>query len=385
MARPNPPHLSRDIDRHGNVRWYVRPPRRTKVRLREEYGTPAFWNSYQDALSGKTAATTKKSVDGIVPGSFRALCVKYYASPEFRGLDGSTKAWRRRALELVCQTKAALPVDQMESRHVRRLRDELSEKVGAANQRLKAIKALFSWATEAEEAKFNPARDVKLIKYKTTGHHSWTIEEVERFERHFPLGTKPRLAMALMLYTAGRREDAVRLGWKHIQNERIRFTQAKNEDRTPVEMDMPLHPHLRAAIDAGPCGKETFLVTEFGLPHTANGFGNWFREKCIEAGVPGRAHGLRKAMAARLAESQATAHEVMSITGHRTLEEVENYTRAARKPGMADSAMLKLQTSAAKIVPPQIEVGQEDEKDLIKQAPLAALALPRGLEPLFSP
>jgi integrase len=205
-------------------------------------------------------------VDGIVPGSFRALCVKYYASPEFRGLDWSTKSWRRRALELICQTKATLPVDQMEARHVRRLRDELAEKVGAANQRLKALKALFSWATEAEEAKFNPARDVKLIKYKTKGHHSWTIEEVETFERRFPLGTKPRLAMALMLYTAGRREDAVRLGPKHIQNERIRFTQAKNEDRAPVEMDMPLHPHLRAAIDAGPCGKETFLVTEFGQP-----------------------------------------------------------------------------------------------------------------------
>ena len=142
--------------------------------------------------------------------------------------------------------------------------------------------------------------------------------------------------MALMLYTAGRREDAVRLGPKHVQHGQIRFTQAKNEDRAPVEVDMPLHPDLSAAIEAGPCGDETFLVTEFGSPFTPNGFGNWFRDKCVQAGVPGRAHGLRKAMAARLAESQATAHEVMSITGHRTLEEVENYTRAARKPQMAE-------------------------------------------------
>jgi integrase/recombinase XerD len=249
-------------------------------------------------------------IDDIVPGSFRALCVKYYPSPEFRGLDTSTRSWRRRALELVCQTKGTLPIDQMESRHVRRLRDELAEKSGAANQRLKAIKALFSWATEAEEAPSNPARDVKLIKYKTKGHHSWTIEEVERFERHFPLGTKARLAMALMLYTAGRREDAVRLGPQHVRDGRIRFTQAKNEDRSPVEMDMPLHPDLAAAIAAGPIGTETFLVTEYGEPHSANGFGNWFREMCIAAKVPGRAHCLRKAIAARLAESQATSHEL---------------------------------------------------------------------------
>lgn len=184
--------------------------------------------------------------------------------------------------------------------------------------------------------------------------------------------------MALMLYTAGRREDAVRLGPRHVRDGRVRFTQAKNEDRSPVDLDMPLHPDLKAAIDAGPCGSETFLVTEYGKPHTANGFGNWFREKCIEAGVPGRAHGLRKAIAARLAESQATAHELMSITGHRTLEEVENYTRAARKPQMADSAMLKLQSAGIAIVPPKTEVGHQDEKTLIKQAHFGSLALPRG-------
>ncbi|QEL26640.1 tyrosine-type recombinase/integrase [Bosea sp. F3-2] len=97
-----------------------------------------------------------------------------------------------------------------------------------------------------------------------------------------------------------------------------------------------------------------------------------------------RAHGLRKAIAARLAESQATAHEPMSVTGHKTLEEVERYTRAACKPRMADSAMMKLQAGSI-IVPPDSELGQDAEKSLIKQAHLAGMALPRGLEPLFSP
>jgi hypothetical protein len=52
---------------------------------------------------------------------------------------------------------------------------------------------------------------------------------------------------------------------------------------------------------------------------------------------------------------------------------------------MADSAMSKLQSLAIAIVPPKIEVGQNEDKTLIKQAHLGALALPRGLEPLFSP
>jgi hypothetical protein len=49
-----------------------------------------------------------------------------------------------------------------------------------------------------------------------------------------------------------------------------------------------------------------------------------------------------KLRAARLAERGATAHEIMAITGHRSLEEVERYTRAARQAKLADNAMAKL-------------------------------------------
>jgi integrase/recombinase XerD len=72
------------------------------------------------------------------------------------------------------------------------------------------------------------------------------------------------------------------------------------------------------------------------------GFCNKFRAWCDEAGLPQcSAHGLRKAAAVRLAERGATAHEIMAITGHRSLEEVERYTRAARQRQLADAAMAK--------------------------------------------
>jgi integrase/recombinase XerD len=105
-------------------------------------------------------------------------------------------------------------------------------------------------------------------------------------------------------------------------------------------MDIPIHPDLAVIIAATPSGHLTFLVTEFQRPFTPNGFGNKFKDWCRQADLPHcSAHGLRKATAARLAERGATAHEIMAITGHRTLEEVERYTRAARKAGLADSAM----------------------------------------------
>jgi integrase/recombinase XerD len=169
-----------------------------------------------------------------------------------------------------------------------------------------------------------------------------------------PVGTKARLALALLLYTSWRREDAPRLGPQHIYEaklpdgsteKRIKYRQAKNENRNPVDMDIRLQPDLAAIIDATPSGHLTFLITEYGKSFTANGFGNRFKDWCRQANLPHcSAHGLRSATAIRLAERGATPHEIMAITGHQTLEEVEHYTRAAGKRRLADSAMDKLKS-----------------------------------------
>ncbi|MGL3106688.1 tyrosine-type recombinase/integrase [Bradyrhizobium sp. BR 1432] len=109
-------------------------------------------------------------------------------------------------------------------------------------------------------------------------------------------------------------------------------------------MDIPLHPTLAESIAAAKVnGKMTFLLTEFGKPFTANGFGNKFKDWCRQADLPHcSAHGIRKATLTRLAERGATPHEIMAVGGHRSLEEVERYTAKARRSAMADSALRKL-------------------------------------------
>lgn len=330
------PYVVQDVDRHGNVRTYIRLPRRPKIRVNAPPGTAEFAEAYSAALA------SVPQIDRPAAGTFRALTAGYYASSIFKALDVSTQNWRRRALDSVCQGHGDKPVALLQPKHIRALRNELADKPVVANKRVKALKALFKWAVNAGEADRNPAREVDLLHELTRGHHSWTLEEVETFEKRFPIGTKARLAMALLLYTAGRREDAVRLGPQHIRGGRIRFTQAKNEHRKPVKVDIPLHPDLAAVIAGSKVGHLTFMVTEFGKPHTANGFGNWFADRCTEAGVPGRAHGLRKALATRLANSGATPHEIQAWTGHTTLEEVEVYTRDAAKARNADAGLVKL-------------------------------------------
>ncbi|MGA8411292.1 MAG: tyrosine-type recombinase/integrase [Xanthobacteraceae bacterium] len=141
-----------------------------------------------------------------------------------------------------------------------------------------------------------------------------------------------------------RREEAVRLGPQHIRNGRVKYRQAKNEHRNPVDMDIPLHSVLAETIAAAQSGHLTFLVTRDGKPYSLSGFSTAFKDWCKQANLPHcSAHGLRKALAARLAEGGASPHEIMSITGHRTIGEIERYTKAANQPRLADVAMSKLQ------------------------------------------
>jgi integrase len=51
------------------------------------------------------------------------------------------------------------------------------------------------------------------------------------------------------------------------------------------------------------------------------------------------AHGLRKSAPIRLANAGCTAHEIAAVTGHRSLREVEHYTRAADQERLARQAM----------------------------------------------
>ena len=109
-------------------------------------------------------------------------------------------------------------------------------------------------------------------------------------------------------------------------------------------MYIPLHPDLKALLDRLPLTNLTFLMTAHGKPFVAAGFTNWFHDTVKEAGLPAglSPHGLSKATCRRLAEAGCSAHEIMAISGHRSLAEVTRYTVAARRKDLAARAMLAL-------------------------------------------
>lgn len=346
----------------GKPYVYFRRTGQKDVRLR---GTPYSdeWMKIYHALLAGDVPTATAGPKLQAENTFGWLCQKYMASTEFGELDARTQRVRRQVLQS-CIDETTTPggkqpfgdvlLSDFTAKGVSVLRDRKKAFPEAANARIKAVRAVYGWATlpHVSLADTNPGRDVKnLAKKNKDGFHSWTIEEVELYEAHHPTGTKARLAFDLLLYTAQRRSDVVLFGRQHERNGWLHFTQQKNKRNDPVYLEIPIRPELRASIDASPTGDIVYLVNEFGKPFSAAGFGNWFRKRCDEVGQPDAdgkrplghcaAHGLRKAAATRLADAGATAHEIMAITGHKKMATVEIYTKRSNQKRLAESASKK--------------------------------------------
>lgn len=349
-------YLIREKDRYGNIRLYYRKKPGARIRIREKEGTPEFVRAVALAMQGKDAKgkIVSQAPEKPVEGTIRDLIVSFYNSAEFKQTnDADSRRNIKYALDKFCLSKSPsgklicgqLPVAGLEAQHIRAIRDQRVDTPSAANQLLGLLRRAFAYGLEAglPYVKSNPARDVKNLKINSDGHHSWTEEEVLRFEEKHPVGTMERLALGLLLYTGQRRSDVIRFGPDMVKNGWLVFTQHKNRNRKPVEMALPFVEPLRKLIENTPgAGETTWLLSPRKKPFVGDNFSYWFQQACQEAGVPGRAHGLRKAAASRLAELGCTEREIMAITGHTTSKEVDRYAKSARQKVLAKSAMDKM-------------------------------------------
>jgi integrase len=229
------------------------------------------------------------------------------------------------------------PLKDLQRAHIRSIIGAKANTPEAANNLLKTLRVLLNYAVDIGMIASNPALRIKTYRsHNSEGYHSWTEDEIAAFEAAHPIGSKARLALALALYTGQRRGDLVRMGWQNVRGERITVRQQK----TGTKLAIPIHPELARALAAAPKNNLTFLMTEHGASFTAAGFGNWFRDRCNEAGLDQCAvHGLRKAACRRLAEAGCSANEIAAISGHTSLREVARYTTAASQVHLANQAL----------------------------------------------
>lgn len=329
-----PAYVSAYRDRHGVLRWRYRRPGFPQSQTRELFGSEAWWTWYAAADAAKKIEV---GAARTTPGSLNAVAVAYYASADFKRLADVTQRTYRNIIDRFRDTAGGLPVAKITAAHVRKWVDNRADRPAAANTFLKVFRALMRFAVERGMVTADPTLGVQPVRNKTEGHHTWTEAEIKTFETKWALGTRERLALDLLLYTAQRSGDVRQMGPQHVVDGHV----VVRQEKTGQPLQIPLHPALEASMAAYSSGQLVFLATQHGEPYTARGFGNWFTDAAKAAGLPsGRtAHGLRKAAARRLAEAGCTTHQIAAITGHQTLKEVERYTRAAAQKTLAASAM----------------------------------------------
>lgn len=328
------PYIQQFRDRHGKLRRYFRRSGMEKIRLRGEPGSPEFIAAYNAALSGHKIEKPPIGAAKSPPGSVSAAIAAYYQDTAFLVLARGTQNMRRQILERFRAQDGDKPLVLMRQDHIARRLGKLSP--AAARNWLKALRALMQFAVATGLRPDDPTIGFKPARYKPAGIHSWTEDEIAAYEAVHPVGTRARLALALLLFPACRRGDAIRLGRQNVRGNTLSYRQEK----TGRQLAIPIHPQLAAAIAAAPREHLTFLVTPQGAPYAPNGFSKAMRRWCDEAGLPQcSAHGLRKAQARRLAEAGCSAHEIAAITGHRTLSEVQRYADAADQAQLAEAAI----------------------------------------------
>jgi integrase len=345
------------LDRHGKPRWYFRRAGCKKTPLPGLPWSPQFMAAYETALAGQPLEIGSKR---IKPGTMGALAVSYFnsvgpiANSEcigFRSMKPTTQGVYRNIINRFCEEIGAngikyadMPAATMHRKHVIKLMAARAQKPDSANGLRKALRAMMAHALAIGLRSDDPTQGIKAIKRKSkSGFHRWDEAEIAEFEARHPIGTKARLALALGLYTGQARQDVIAMGPQHIKSEELHWIRKKTESTTALDLQIPVHPVLRSIIEATPSGHLTFLVTEFGKPFTAAGFGNWFREQCDMANLRHCTfHGLRKAASVRLAESGCTPHEIAAITGHASLKEIVRYTATVDRKRLAASAMEKM-------------------------------------------
>jgi integrase len=338
MPRPRKPYTQREKTRHDKWVWYFRRPGGKRIRLRGEYESPEWLADYEAALSG-APAPVPSSV-----GTLRWLVERYKSSALFAGLALESQKFRAGILDRVVKTGGDLKIHQITKTMIAEGRDRRAKTPFAAINYVKVMNQLLTFAVKSGYLKDNPAASVDKPSPATTGHHTWTVDEVHRYQAKHPIGTRARLAMDLLLYTGVRRGDVVLLGHQHIRDGVLMYRSSK----TSVEVVIPVLPELRASIDATKTGDMALLVTARGESWQKESFGNWFADQCRAAEVPGRAHGLRKAGATIAAEHGATDHQLMAIFGWTNPSQAAVYTRTASRAILARQATSMLVPDAAK-------------------------------------
>ena len=324
----------------GNPRLYMGPKGAKRLPMPDApVDHPAFLAAYAKALASITGAD---GIDLRLPapkGSIKDAVQRFWRSDYWRDvLRDSTKARHRPEHDRIIEAYGQADLRTLKPEHIRA--DLKGLKPHARNNRLKVWRSLMKFATEAYSLPSNPALTVaKTQTKKTDGHASWTQADVEKFRKHWPIDSAPRLAFELIYWTGARISDAIKLGEGHVGRDGfLTYRQSKTEAEAYAPLILGLSDladtyaedlrQLCEAILNRPARHVTYMTTAYGAMRSVKAASQWFAEKARDAGIDGKtAHGLRKRRTELLIEAGATRDQVKAWIGHESDSMVSHYAK----------------------------------------------------------
>lgn len=356
-----PKYVSKFESQHGRERYRFRRAGYPAGYFEADIGTAEFQAEYH-AFMNPGATAKAEPLSRAAPGTIDDLLDRYMSVPERLGPSAVTQQKIRAVLEDFRngdKPRGHRRVDTITFEAIDRIIAKKMVKTGTGNKTKGGLHAarklrkelirLFDFAIKSEMITLNPVRLSDKVKApagaKSFGFHTWTEDEIEQYRAYHRLGTRPRLAMELALWTDQRRSDVVTMGKAQIRSGRIPVTQEK----TGEDLWVPVAPQLLEAIVAMKPHETSpfcFLITERGRPFkSAASFGTWFKKQCVQAGLPHcTMHGLRKATLRRMAELRMTNKDMKSVSGQRSDKTLAKYIEKADQTRLADAAMKQLST-----------------------------------------
>jgi integrase len=353
-------------DRHGKSRHYFRRRGYARVTLPGTTSSPEFVAAYACALTGQTAPPIEIAASRARPGSVAQAVGLYLGSADYLDLVTRSKRALRLLLDRFRAEHGDRPIADLRRKHVEAMMTGMAPH--AARAFFRALRAVAKVAVRAGLIEVDPTAGARRPRIKDSGgFRCWTDDQIVQFEQHYPIESRARLAFALLLCTGQRRGDVILMGRQHVRGGFIHVRQAK----TGANLQIKVMPELEAILAAHPAVNMTFLTTNTGQPFSPTGFSNWFNRVCSAAGLPGlSAHGLRKAMCRKLAEAGCSANQIASVSGHKTLREVQRYTQAADQKAMAEAAMKAMEEQKRSVLVANLPVKE-----------VATRPAPRGKKP----
>ena len=358
------PYVKTDYSQHGMLRVSVRRHGKT-IRLKSKPMSPEFYVEYGVAV-GELSSMAPINVN-FRRDTLAWIIDDYMRSGRFMSLAESTRLVRGRVLRQISDEFGDMKYVQINRFDVEKIRaQKLSQqKPAAAEHRRKFLSQVFRHAQVSglidhdpfvgvEKPSENPALRARTHMSRDgtrySGHWTWTADQVEQFFAYWPAGSAPHICMSLIFHLGVRISDAQKLGPRNEIGDRLVFTTEKRvgKDRRGVDLNLPISPDLRAAIDAAreaDCvSLNNYVLNRLGKPFTQKSLSHWFSERCRIAGLPVEctAHGVRKALAKILAEHGATSSELKATFGWTTSKLADLYTDQASKKDLATSGLERL-------------------------------------------